>query len=104
MHTPNMTMELSRELIYLNRTNEQQEMIIEELRLKAAMYKAHFFGKRELSNKLSKQISENLDARVGIFDGFCYAGWRANAIYRTLEDMLRDGLITREEYDFCDSV
>lgn len=95
---------LGRELLELNATVEAQEKEIEMLRLKAAKYKAYFYMKTQLVEKLEKQIRENIDALTGIFDGFCYTSWRANACYRTLEDMLKDELITREEYNFCDSV
>lgn len=97
----NLSMELGKELIHLNRIVSQQEMIIEELELKTAMYKSNFFHRFDLANRLSKQIDENSDANIGDFDGFCYCSWRANAVYRTLEDMCRCGLITSEEYSFC---
>ena len=35
------------------------------------------------------------------FDGFSYASWRANAVYRTLEDMCDEGLLTEREYREC---
>lgn len=95
---------LGRELLELNATVEAQEKEIEVLRVNAAKWKAHFFGRRKLADKIDCQDSENLDALTGEFDGFCYCSRRANAVFRTLEDMLRDGLITREEYDFCNSV
>lgn len=97
----NMTMDFGIELINLNKTVAQQEMIIDELMLKAAMYKASFLGKHNLANKLSKQITENFNSCIGEFDGFCYVSWRANAVYRTLDDMLKEKLITEEEYRFC---
>jgi hypothetical protein len=77
-------------------------MIIDELMLKAAMYKANFFHKYELANKLQEQIKENYDSCIGGWDGFCFASWRANAVYRTLEDMYRQNIITAEEYRFCE--
>ena len=95
---------LGRELLELNATIESQEKEIEMLRLKAAKYKAYFYMERTLVEKLEKQIRENLDALTGEFDGFCYCGRRANAVFRTLEDMLDDGILTKEEYGFCDSV
>ena len=71
------------------------------IKLKAAKYKAFFFGKHNLAEKLEKQIEENHDNVVGEFDGFSYASWRARAVYRTLEDMLECGLITESDYKFC---
>lgn len=93
--------ELGLELIELNRTIKYQEKIIDELRIKVAYYKASFFGKYDLAERLYKQDMENQDNLIGDFDGFCYASWRANAVYRTLEKMMADELITMEEYDFC---
>lgn len=102
IYRPSRTMELGAELLELNHTVHSQELIIEEYRLKAAMYKALFFGKSALAEKLRNQIKENYDNCVGEFDGFCYASWRARAVYRTIEDMTTQGLITKEEYIFCD--
>lgn len=97
-----MTMDFSMELINLNKTVTQQENIIDELELKAAMYKAFFHGKYDLAEKLQNQIKENYDHNVGEWDGFCYASWRARAVYRTLVDMCRENIITKEEYSFCE--
>ena len=80
---------------------DQQDLLITEYRLKTAMYKGYFFHKSELAEILEKQIEENYDHSVGEFDGFCYASWRARAVYRTLEDMVRQGIITKTEYEFC---
>ena len=79
-----------------------QEYKIENLRIKAAMYKAYFFHNSSLAEKLQKQSEENRDALIGEFDGFSYASWRANAVYRTLEDMCRKGLLTKKEYRECE--
>lgn len=98
----NITMKLGIELVNLNKTVGQQEMIIDDLTLKAAMYKANFFGKYELGEKLQSQINENHDNCIGEWDGFCFCSLRANAVYRTLYEMLQDGLITKEEYRFCE--
>lgn len=57
-----------------------------------------------MGEKLQKQREENEDAVVGEFDGHCYASWRANAIFRTLEDMYNEGLITESEYRECKSI
>ena len=97
-----MTVDFGMELVNLNKIIEQQEIIIDELILKAAMYKANFFHKYDLANKLQEQIEDNYNHCVGDFDGFCYASWRAKAVYRTIEDMCRAGLITKEEYNFCE--
>lgn len=78
-----------------------QEYEIENLRIKAAMYKAYFFRNSILAEKLEKQSEENRDALIGGFDGFSYASWRANAVYRTLEDMCDEGLLTEKEYREC---
>ena len=80
---------------------KEQQLDVEDYKLKAAMYKAFFFHRHSLGEKLQAQVRENLDARVGEFDGWVYASWRAKAIYRTLEDMVRCGLISLSEYDFC---
>ena len=78
-----------------------QEYEVENLRIKAAMYKAYFFRNSILAEKLEKQSEENRDALIGEFDGFLYASWRANAVYRTLEDMCYEGLLTEKEYREC---
>ena len=78
-----------------------QEYEIESLRIKGAMYKAYFFRNSELAEKLRKQWEENADALTGEFDGFSYASWRANAVYRTLEDMWCEGILTEKEYKEC---
>lgn len=78
-----------------------QEYEIENLRIKAAMYKAYFFRNFSLAEKLQKQSEENRDALIGEFDGFSYASWRANAVYRTVEDMFDEGLLTENEYREC---
>lgn len=79
-----------------------QESKIELLRIKAAKYKAYFFHKFELAEKLEKQERENEDALVGEWDGIGYASWRANAVFRTLEDMRDEGIITESEYKECE--
>ena len=78
-----------------------QEYEVENLRIKADMYKAYFFRNFSLAEKLRKQSEENGDALIGEFDGFSYASWRANAVYRTLEDMCDEGLLTEKEYREC---
>ena len=102
MYKSRMSMELGEELVYLNKTVEQQEMYIDELRIKAAMYKAAFFHEHDLYDKLVRQRDENRDARIGGFDGFCYCSRRAHAVFRSLEDMYKDGLLTESEYNQCE--
>lgn len=101
LYKRNMTMDFGMELVNLNKTVAQQETIIDELMLKAAMYKANFFHKYDLADKLQEQIKENYDNLTGDWDGFCFVSWRADAVYRNLDDMLRKGLITEEERRFC---
>ena len=96
-----MFKELEREIHEVNSILEAQELTIEEYRLKTAMYKAFFFHRNDLAVKIQQQTIENLNNTIGEFDGFCYASWRANAIYRTLEDMVSQGIISKEEYNFC---
>lgn len=81
-----------------------QEYEIEMLRIKAAKYKAFFFRESDLAIKLQEQEEENTDALIGEFDGYCCASWRANAIFRTLEDMCNEGLLTESEYKECKSI
>lgn len=98
------SMNLGVELTELNNTVESQKLLIEEYKLKGAKYKAFFFGKHNLAEKLEEQIKENYDNMIGGFDGFGYASWRAKAVYRTLEGMLECGLITESDYNFCQSL
>ena len=77
---------------------------IEKLRIKAAMYHAFFFHNSDLAKRLRDQNEENDNALIGEFDGFSYASWRRNAIFRSLEDMRIDGLLTEEEYRECMNV
>lgn len=70
-------------------------------RIKSAKYYSFHMHRWSLGNRLDDQIQENQDALIGEFDGFCYSSRRANAIFRTLEDMVSDGIITGEEYNLC---
>ena len=79
-----------------------QESQIELLRIKAAKYKAYFFHKFELAEKLEKQERENEDALTGEWDGMCYASWRAKDVFRTLEDMRDEKIIKESEYKECE--
>ena len=92
---------LGRDLLKITSEMEAQDFMIAQLEIRAAEYKAHFYGRTDLAEKLNKQYQENEDYRVGDFDGFCYASWRANAKFRTLNFMLIDCLLTKEEYEFC---
>ena len=74
---------------------------VETLRIKASIYKAYFFRNSALAEKLEKQNSENTYALVGEFDGFCHSSVRSRAVFRTLEDMFCEGLITESEYMEC---
>ena len=86
--------EMENQITLLKRENE-------DLRLKAAMYKSMFFHRNELSEKLSDQITKNIQAKYnGEFNGFCYY-YDPTAEYLTLEDMAKRRLISREEYSFC---
>ena len=63
------------------------------------MYHAFFFHNSDLAKRLRDQNEENDNALIGEFDGFSYASWRRDAIFRSLEDMCVDGLLTEEEYE-----
>lgn len=76
----------------------------ENYRLKAAYYKALLQGTCELAEKISKQLTENEDCKVGEFDGFGYSSKRAKAKFRTLEDMYDCKIITKSEFDFLKEV
>ena len=78
-----------------------QTIEIEMLRILSAKHKAFFCGQDILGYTLQDQITENYNAHRGEFDGFCYSSKRAKAVFRTLEDMAKDGIITKKEYDFC---
>ena len=86
----NLSTELGRELIELNDNIESQKILIDKLELKAAMYRAYFFGKRNLAKRLDNQIEENIRSHI-----------MSRETYRTLEDMFLLGLITEAEYEFC---
>lgn len=100
----NMIGNLGFELVNTQRKLVCQEYEIEKLRIKAAMYHAFFFHNSDLAKRLRDQNEENDNALIGEFDGFSYASWRRNAIFRSLEDMRIDGLLTEEEYRECMNV
>lgn len=89
------------ELVNMQRKLVCWEYEIEKLRIKAAMYRAFFFHNFDLAERLRDQNEKNDNALIGEFDGFCYASWRRDAIFRSLEDMCVDGLLTEEEYREC---
>lgn len=94
--------EVVTDLLYCLENAERCELELQILRITAAKYKALFFGKNDLSDKLSEQERENIDACIGEFDGFSYSSVRARATFRTLEDMRNDGILTDDEYAYCD--
>ena len=96
--------DLGAEMIATQRRAESVEMEKEQYRLKTAMYRNLFIHNFELGQKLQEQITENNNALIGEFDGFSYASWRANAVFRTLENMLEDGILTEKEYMSCMSI
>lgn len=78
-----------------------QEFEVEMLKFKAAKYKALFFHKEKLEEKLEKQYRENANAIIGDFDGCCHESNRGKAIFRSLKDMFHEGLLTEQEYEEC---
>lgn len=98
------TVRMARSLVDAADKLEAKTKKAEQYRIAAAKYKAYFFHKTDLAEKLEKQSRENLDAMVGEFDGVTYASWRARAVYRTLDDMFDSQIITLEEYTFCNGL
>lgn len=72
----------------------------ETLRLQCAGYLCYLLNQTELYGILDKQLGENKLASIGEFDGFSYDSRRANAVFRTIEDMLDDGIITKDQYSY----
>ena len=99
-----MLKSLENELHCVNIKLVSQELKIENLKLKGAMYKAFFFHMWDLGERLKIQIAENSYACIGEFDGFCYSSKRGNAKYRTLENLMNDGIITKIEYNECNQL
>lgn len=85
----------------INITILYQQLEIDKYNLIAAKYKAYFFGKYNLAKKLENQIGENNNVILGEFDGYCYSSWKTSNKYRTLENMVQDGFLTINEYNFC---
>lgn len=96
-----LAFELEQELRANRQELERLSIAVEAYRIKAAMYYSLHMRRWDLGEKLRNQLQENDDAIIGEFDGFCYSSRRASAVYRTLGDMFHDGIITREEYNFC---
>lgn len=92
---------LELELYYQNNAVVRQEIKFEELRVKCAKYKAFYYHRWKLGEKLNEQVEENRNNCIGEYDGFSYSSVRASAVFRTLERMLYDGMISKEEYEFC---
>jgi hypothetical protein len=62
------------------------------LKLTAALLKAYYYDEDDIAKKLEKQLDEN---RISLIDEY------SNYVYRTLDDMRHDGIITDKEYGFC---
>ena len=88
-------------LLYELKEKEDLQISYENIKIKKAKYKAYFYGKSELAEKLSYQVDNNYNYLVGSYDSFMYSSTRAKAKFRTLENMLEEGIITKEEYNFC---
>ena len=88
-------------LIEIIENCKRQQKEIYMLELEKSKYKAYFYGRSDLAKKLSKQIEENEDNLIGAYDGFWSSSKRANAIFRNLEDMYEQNIISKEEYNFC---
>ena len=91
MYRQGLTGDFANEILSLHNTVYSQELLIDELELKVAWYKALFFHKDNLAYKMHVQIMENWRNRHGY----------GCMTYRTLDDMLVEGLITKEECEFC---
>lgn len=76
----------------------------EQYRLIAAKYKADFLGKDMLAIELDNRIRENgYSAYEGGFDGLGSSSSYDMAYFKTLDDMLRENIISEQEYDFLDT-
>lgn len=91
------------ELVNMQRKLVCQEYEIEKLN-KSSNVSCIFLSQSDLAKRLHDQNKENDNALIGEFDGFSYASWRRDAIFRSLEDMCVDGLLTEEEYRECINV
>ena len=50
---------LGRDLLEITTENKEKDFTIYQLEIRAAEYKAHFYGKIDLAEKLNKQYQEN---------------------------------------------
>ena len=92
---------IATEIIINRRRTEELQIENEELRFKAAMYKAQAFHMWDLSHKLAEQIDSNFRAiGNGGFNGFCYC-YDPTAEYLDFDDMYEKGILNEEEYNFC---
>ena len=89
------------DLIDIIKDKQTLQSKVEMLKLEKALYKAYFYGKSDLVDKLKKQIKENEYNITGEFDGFLYSSERQNAKFKTLESMREENIISRDEYNFC---
>lgn len=83
---------LAQEVVDNNRRLISLEKYTEQLRIERAMYKAAVFHKWELNDTLQKRRDENV-----LSDG----SYRHQ--FLTLEDMLRNDILSDDDYEFCRS-
>lgn len=88
------SLEVANDIYTTERELQSAKQEIERLRFEAANYKAYFFHRTNLVEKLDKQQRSNFNAT---HQGFCITSDE----YLTLEDMFYDGILTDEEYKFC---
>ncbi len=63
----------------------------------AEMLFRYIYNNERMADTIKKRIEENNNALIGYYDGFCYDSRRADARFRTLGDMMKDGLLTEDE-------
>ena len=88
--------DLAMDIMDMNSCLHNAELKVEYYRLTAASYKAEAFKMYELQTKLHNQIAENHNAE--------YHMGSSNSTYRTLEDMRDCGLLSEDEYEFCNII
>lgn len=75
------------------------------LRLKAGKCYAYYMHEWELGHKIDEQIKENEYAIQRIFGTtWTIASWIEGAVFRTLEDMRDEKIITEQEYSVVEKV
>ena len=94
---------LAYEIIRYKKQATELQIEYEELKLKAAWYKAQAFRKWDLTDKIWKQIEVNFHYSNGEFNGFCYY-YAPDARYLDLCDMYKEGILNKQEYEFCASI